>query len=312
MMDAAIDTIDDRIGFARELIEQPAFYQPADDGIVGSVLMHRKAPGLGAANLARHGAVHGLDDIAALAQRAQLALKIAAESPARRAVRVRQPEPFERCGPADQQCAIRTRVTGWVRPQVDEAAIVLKALQTAVETGPALGADLAAQGLCDFPFGAATEFGCDPFLRAAAHPFADIVAVDDQVLAIVGLAAHQDVDVRVVSVPMIDSDPVEPRAKVMRHVVHQLAGEGAQVFHLGGILGRDDEPEVVPVILAAFGEEFAIGAVAVRIEQSAFASLAVNAVALEIGEMAGERSSAKMSALLTHHARLDDHPALGS
>ena len=54
------------------------------------------------------------------------------------------------------------------------------------------------------------------------------VAADDQVLPIVGPAADQDVDVRIVGVPVIDRHPVEPRAEISFDVVHQLAGEGAR------------------------------------------------------------------------------------
>jgi nicotinamidase-related amidase len=44
--------------------------------------------------------------------------------------------------------------------------------------------------------------------------------------------------------------PVETGSEIVRHVVHHLAGEGAQVRHLGGIFGRDDEAEMVPVVFA--------------------------------------------------------------
>src|SRR3546814_4306865 len=61
-------------------------------------------------------------------------------------------------------------------------------------------------------------------------------------------------DVRIVGVPMIDRDPIEIGAEIARHVVHQLAREGAQVRHVTGVLGRDDEAEMVSVLFAARGE----------------------------------------------------------
>lgn len=97
----------------------------------------------------------------------------------------------------------------------------------------------------------------------------------------------------------------------MCHVIHQFAGEGAQVLHLGGILGRDDKTKVVPIVLAARGKSLTICAVTIAVEQAALASFAVNAVALEIGQMPGERGCAKVCALLADHPRFDDHPALG-
>jgi len=49
---------------------------------------------------------------------------------------------------------------------------------------------------------------------------ADIVAGNDAVAAIVALAPHYDMDVRVVRVPVIDSDPIEPGCEIplgLRH-----------------------------------------------------------------------------------------------
>jgi hypothetical protein len=203
-------------------------------------------------------------------------------------------------------------MAGRIGAKVDEAALILKSLQAAVEAGPALGAHFAAKGLLDLALGAVAEFGGNAFLGATTHAFADIVAVDDQVATILGLAAHQYVDVRIVGVPMIDRHPVESGAEIVRHVVHQLAGEGAQVFHLCCIFRRDDEAEVVPIILAAIGEGFAIDIVSIPVEQAAFTAFAVNAVPLQIGEVPGERCCPKVCALLPDDPRLDDHPALSS
>ena len=57
--------------------------------------------------------------------------------------------------------------------------------------------------------------------------------------AVVGAAADQHMDMRVVGVPVIDRDPVELRAEVALGVGHQLAREGAKVGQLGRVLGRD-------------------------------------------------------------------------
>ena len=53
-----------------------------------------------------------------------------------------------------------------------------------------------------------------PSLGAGAHAMADIVTADDEVLAVVRLAADQQMDVRVVGVPVLGGDPVEPRLEV--------------------------------------------------------------------------------------------------
>ena len=68
-------------------------------------------------------------------------------------------------------------------------------------------------------------------------------------------------DVRIVGVPVIDGDPVELRAEVALGVGHQLAREGAEVGHLGRVLRRDGEPEMMAVVLAALGEGPGVGVV---------------------------------------------------
>ena len=59
---------------------------------------------------------------------------------------------------------------------------------------------------------------------------------------------------RVVGVPVIDGDPVQPRAEIGSHLPREIAREGLQIGHLAGVLGRDDEAEMVPVVLAPLGE----------------------------------------------------------
>jgi hypothetical protein len=58
---------------------------------------------------------------------------------------------------------------------------------------------------------------------------------------------------------VIDRDPIQPRAEIPLQVAHQLAGEGTEGGHLGGVFGRDREAEMMPVILAALGESLRIG-----------------------------------------------------
>ena len=94
-----------------------------------------------------------------------------------------------------------------------------------------------------------------------AESLPDVVAADDEILAVVGAAAHQDMDVRIVGVPVIDGDPVELRAEIALGVRHQLAREGPKIGHLGRVLGGDGEPEVMPVVLAALGERLGVGVV---------------------------------------------------
>ena len=73
-------------------------------------------------------------------------------------------------------------------------------------------------------------------------------------------------NVRVVGVPVIDGGPIELRAEILLHLAHQLAGEGFEVRHIHGVLGRDDEPEMMAVLVGALREGAAVNLVALRAE----------------------------------------------
>jgi hypothetical protein len=53
---------------------------------------------------------------------------------------------------------------------------------------------------------------------------------------------------------MTDRDPIEPGPEIALHLGCQVACEGFGIGHLGGILRRDDEAEMMPVALAASRE----------------------------------------------------------
>ena len=90
---------------------------------------------------------------------------------------------------------------------------------------------------------------------------------------------------------------------------HQVAGEGLEVRHLAGVLGRDDEAEMMPVVLASLGEGAIVGVVARGIEHPRLLSVAGDALALQIGEMRRQRRRSKAAALVADDARLDDDAA---
>ncbi|MNX94382.1 hypothetical protein D3C86_1266100 [compost metagenome] len=55
-------------------------------------------------------------------------------------------------------------------------------------------------------------------------------------------------------VPVIDRDPVERRAQIPLDVVHEIAGIGAKVSEFARVFQRDDEAEMMAIILAALRE----------------------------------------------------------
>jgi hypothetical protein len=102
------------------------------------------------------------------------------------------------------------------------------------------GAEWAVAGgveITELVVGALPQLLRDQRLSPGAHPFLDVIAGDDEVLAVVGDATHDDVDVRVLGVPVIYAHPVELRAEILLHPADQLSGEPLEVGHVGRVLG---------------------------------------------------------------------------
>ncbi len=114
----------------------------------------------------------------------------------------------------------------------------------------------------------------------------------------------------VIGVPVIHRDPIEPGAEVRLHLFGQVAGEGFEVVHLRGILGRDNEAEVMPVPVTAFGKAQIIGAVGLRIEHDAALAFLRDTIAFEIFEMSCQQCCVIGLAAVTRDAGFDHNTAL--
>ena len=113
---------------------------------------------------------------------------------------------------------------------------------------PALRFHLPLQGRTDLMFRLGAEFSRDQVLSAGAQAVADVITGDDEIGTVLRDASHQQMDVRIVGVPVIDRDPVKLGPEVALHLSDEVAGEGLEVGHLGGVLRRDDEAEMMPII----------------------------------------------------------------
>ncbi len=138
---------------------------------------------------------------------------------------------------------------------------------------------------------------------------ADVVAGDDEIGALIGNAAHEQMDVRIVGVPVIDRDPIEPRAQVGLHLPHDVARVFAQVGQFSRVLGRHDDPEMVPVILAPLGETAIVCVVAGRVEHPRWRAVAGDAFALQIRDVRGQRRRAPATPASGGHGQHLDHDA---
>ncbi|MGY3146479.1 hypothetical protein ACVWYQ_003478 [Bradyrhizobium sp. USDA 3397] len=107
---------------------------------------------------------------------------------------------------------------------------------------------------------------------------------------------------RVLGIPMIDRHPVEPGAETTRGLIHELAGKAPQAPELAGIIGRDDEPEMMPVVFTTLGKGAASGLIAGGVKQSAGLPIPGHPIALKVTDMGTQRARRTHAA---HHPRLD-------
>ena len=116
---------------------------------------------------------------------------------------------------------------------------------------------------------------------------------------------------RIVGVPVVDRNPVQFGSEISRDVGHQLAGEGAEIAKLSGILRRNDKSKMMAVVPAAFGKGAFIRRVQPRVEHPGVRTVARHALALQIGDVLGQWCRAKAGAVVTNHARLHHHASRG-
>jgi hypothetical protein len=211
--------------------------------------------------------VDALDDVAALAELAQGRLGGRVHRPLAGPELVRETEPLQTPQSSDLERFERIRLASRIWCEIDDSVSIGIAGELPVELGSALGVDLALERATDVEIAAQPQLLRHQVLGPGTHPLLDVVARNDEVLAVVGDAAHDDVDVGMLRIPVIDSDPIELGAEILLHLADQLAGEALEVGHLRRVLGRDDEAEVMAVLLAPLREGLGVGVLGLGTEQ---------------------------------------------
>src|SRR5690606_24777314 len=139
-------------------------------------------------------AVDALDDVATLAERAQRRLGILGHDPLARSDLIGEAERLQLAQPADLHRVEFVGLAVRVRSEIDDAGAVAVAGELAIEIGPALRLDLPFEIAADLVIRARPQLLGDEILRAGAHAFLDVVAGDDEVLAVVGPPPQDDMD----------------------------------------------------------------------------------------------------------------------
>ncbi|MEJ0022797.1 MAG: hypothetical protein WDN76_04725 [Alphaproteobacteria bacterium] len=106
---------------------------------------------------------------------------------------------------------------------------------------------------------------------------------------------------------MLGGDPVDRRFQILLDALDELAREILEIVKLLAMLGGEDDPEMMPIIFAAFDKGRAIGAVVLGVEHHNPVAVTARAVALHIQRMAHETAGAAAAAHLRVHYRFDLH-----
>ena len=118
----------------------------------------------------------------------------------------------------------------------------------------------------------------------------DVIAVDDQILAQLISAIDNDMNMGMAGIKMVHRDPIELRSQVSFEFAHEVAGEAGEVAEFRTVLRRDDDAELVAIVLATIEEGIAVGPVLRRRIKPPALAIARGAVALNITQMSGGAS----------------------
>jgi len=155
------------------------------------------------------------------------------------------------------------------RPQVDNAIMLCSlAGERLVELGPTVRLELGVE-IAEFKITWWPQFERDKMRGTGAHALADVIAGDYEVVALDAFAAHDDMDVRIVSVPVVDCDPIQLRAEIPLGLRHQVPGERLKVGELLCVLRRDDKTEMVAIAFTATSECAMVSVVMFGVEHPA-------------------------------------------
>src|SRR5262245_13579296 len=226
--------------------------------------------------------MHALENVAALAECAESNLRFIDHEPLARPELPGQAQRLEFAQAAD---LLRQELVGLpmrLRSDIDDSIALGIALKLAVELRPAFSIDLALEAVADLQVGPWTEFLRNEILRPATHAMTDIVPRNNEVLSVIGATAQNDVNVRIIRVPVVDPNPVELGAEVLFHLAHEVARKTPQTRHLGGIFRRDNESKMMAVVFTAFRKAHHVNIIGLWPEHVRLLAIAGDALPAEI------------------------------
>jgi hypothetical protein len=137
-----------------------------------------------------------------------------------------------------------------------------------------------------------------------------IVFGDDQVIATIILPPDDDVGVGMSGVVVVDSNPIELRAKVNLSLGHESAEERLEVSKFCTILRRDNQPKLVAVTFAFSKEPRTVGIIEVTAVKLSGIAFRCHPIPLNVTEMGA--GCPKIAALELGDPRLDNDAAISA
>ena len=103
-------------------------------------------------------------------------------------------------------------------------------------------------------------------------------------------------DVRIVGIPVIDCDPVEfvPRSRSASAINSRVNARRSCMSVASS--GRNDEAEVVTIVLTSLGKRALVGHIGLRIEQTGVGASAETPSRLKVSDMLGRASPSGIDA----------------
>jgi hypothetical protein len=190
--------------------------------------------------------------------------------------------------------------------KVDYALAALR-LQGTIKAGPALLLDFGLHARPELRIGSRSQPLSGEFRGAVAHCMTDVIAGDDEIAASLILATKHDVRMRVIGVPMVDGNPLEPGADVRFHALHELPRKRLEVGELRAVFRGDDEAELMPIITTTSLKAFEIGGVGPRVIGLCAVAASANPLPDDVAKM---RRDGPWTGMFQHdQPRLDDDTA---
>src|SRR6266849_6963760 len=259
----------------------------ADDRRRGRAVVNPEARRIAREAVRLQRPVHRLDAVAALAQLAQGRLQFFAHLPAARRGLAGKPHSLQLAKPRQPQGAVGDAARiGRRVPEVDETLAGLGE-QRPIDAGEAILTNLGRELALLLDFGDRTEFERHQLACPLANAMGDVIAIDDQILAQLIPAVDDDMNMGMAGIKMVHRDPVELRSQVTFEFAHEVAGEAREIAEGHTVLRRDDDAELVAIVLATIEEGIAVGPILRRRIQPAALAIARGAVALNVTQMSG-------------------------